>query len=110
MPVLRAKRAIEAMVAHRKVFVYVPKVESLEALQQELAAAGVRATVLPDGGIDVRAIRDKLGLTQEQFAIRYGLEIEALRNWETGRRSPDTAALPAYHRRNPRGGRGSPVG
>lgn len=92
MPVLRAKRAIEAMVEHRKAFVYVPKVESLEALRQELAASGVRATVLPNAGIDVRAIRDRLGLTQEQFAIRYGLEIEAVRNWETGRRTPDTAA------------------
>jgi len=87
-----AKRIIEAMVEHRKAFVYVPKVESLEALQQELAEAGVRATVQPRAGIDVRALRDKLGMTQEQFAIRYGLEIEAVRNWETGRRTPDTAA------------------
>lgn len=92
MPVLRAKRAIEAMVEHRKAFVYVPKVESLDTLQQELAEAGVRATVLPHAGIDVRALRDRLGMTQEQFAIRYGLEIEAVRNWETGRRTPDTAA------------------
>lgn len=92
MPVLRVKRAIEGMIEHRKAFVYVPKMESIEALQHELAEAGVRATVLPNSGIDVRALRDKLGLTQEQFAIRYGLEIEALRNWETGRRTPDNAA------------------
>ncbi len=27
-----------------------------------------------------------------QFAIRYGLDIDAMRNWEHGRRKPDTAA------------------
>ena len=92
MPVLRAKRAIETLVEHRKAFVHVPKVPSLAALQRDLAEAGIRASVLPNASIDVRAIRDRLGLTQEQFAIRYGLEIEAVRNWETGRRTPDTAA------------------
>lgn len=92
MNLLRAKRAIEALVAERKVFVQVPKVESLAALTQELADAGVRATALPDAAIDVCAIREKLGLTQEQFALRYGLDVDAVRNWEAGRRSPDTAA------------------
>ena len=92
MVLLRAKRAIEAMVAERKTFVLVPKVESLASLTHELAEAGVRATALPTGSLDVRAIRAKLGLTQEQFAVRYGLDIDAVRNWEHGRRTPDTAA------------------
>jgi putative transcriptional regulator len=92
MNLLRAKRAVEAMVAERSAFVLVPKVESLEALTQELAAAGVRATALPDAAVDVRAMRERLGLTQEQFAVRYGLDIDAVRNWERGRRTPDTAA------------------
>lgn len=92
MPLLRAKRAVEAMVETRKAFVYVPKVESIDALMQELAKAGVKATALPNAGIDVRAIREKLDFTQEQFAVRYGLDVDAVRNWETGRRTPDTAA------------------
>lgn len=92
MPKLRAMRAVDAMVEDRKSFVYVPKVESLDALTQELAKAGVAATALPNAGIDVRALRDKLDLTQEQFAVRYGLDVDAVRNWETGRRTPDTAA------------------
>jgi putative transcriptional regulator len=92
MPKLRAMRAVEAMVETHKAFVYVPKVESLDALIQELAKAGVKATTLPDAGIDVRAIREKLDFTQEQFAVRYGLDVDAVRNWETGRRTPDTAA------------------
>jgi putative transcriptional regulator len=92
MPLLRAMRAVEAMLETRKAFVYVPKVESLEALIQELAKAGVKATALPNAGIDVRSIRETLDLTQEQFAVRYGLDVDAVRNWETGRRKPDTAA------------------
>jgi putative transcriptional regulator len=92
MPKLRAMRAVDAMVGDRKAYVYVPKVESLDALTQELATAGVKATALPNAGIDVRAMRETLDLTQEQFAVRYGLDVDAVRNWETGRRTPDTAA------------------
>ena len=47
---------------------------------------------MPNAGIDIRAIREKLDFTQEQFALRYGLDVDAVRNWETGRRTPDTAA------------------
>lgn len=92
MNLLRAKRAVESMVYHGKAFVYVPKVESLDALIQELADAKVKATALPNADIDVSAIREKLDLTQEQFAVRYGLDVDAVRNWEAGRRTPDTAA------------------
>ncbi len=92
MNLLRAKRAIEAMLTERKVFVLVPKVASLDTLIQELAEAGVRAMALPQTTADIAALREKLGLTQEQFAVRYGLDVDAVRNWEHGRRTPDTAA------------------
>jgi putative transcriptional regulator len=85
-------RAVDAMVANRKAFVYVPKVESLDALTQELAKVGVKATALPNSEIDVRAIREDLDFTQELFAVRYGLDVDVVRNWETGRLTPDTAA------------------
>jgi putative transcriptional regulator len=39
--------------------------------------------------IDVRAIRGRLGLTQQQFAIRFGFNINTLRHWEQGRRVPE---------------------
>jgi putative transcriptional regulator len=39
--------------------------------------------------VDVRAIRDKLGLTQEQFAGRFGFSVNTLRHWEQGRRQPE---------------------
>ncbi|CCG41165.1 helix-turn-helix domain-containing protein [Magnetospirillum molischianum] len=37
----------------------------------------------------MRAIRDKLDLTQEQFAGRFGFSVNTLRHWEQGRRQPE---------------------
>ena len=91
-PVLRGKRAVEAMVANKQAFVLIPRLESFEAIAAELAAAGVKATRVARDDIDVKAIRQRLDLTQEQFAMHYGLELDAVRNWEHGRRKPDTAA------------------
>ena len=42
--------------------------------------------------VDVRAIRDKLGLSQEAFALRFGFSVAAVRDWEQGRRHPEAAA------------------
>ena len=39
--------------------------------------------------IDVRAIRTKLGMTQEVFAGRFGFSINTLRHWEQGKRQPE---------------------
>jgi putative transcriptional regulator len=39
--------------------------------------------------IDVKAIRGRLGLTQQQFATRFGFSINTLRHWEQGRRVPE---------------------
>jgi putative transcriptional regulator len=43
---------------------------------------------IPDH-LDVKAIRTKLGLTQEAFAARYGFSINTLRHWEQGKRQPE---------------------
>jgi putative transcriptional regulator len=42
--------------------------------------------------IDVKAIRARRGLTQEEFCLRYGLSVASLRDWEQGRFSPDPTA------------------
>ena len=38
--------------------------------------------------VDVKAIRDKLGMSQEQFARTFCLNISSLRDWEQQRRMP----------------------
>jgi putative transcriptional regulator len=42
--------------------------------------------------VDVRAIREKLGLSQPQFANKYGFPLSTLRGWEQGRRCPTGAS------------------
>jgi len=39
--------------------------------------------------IDVKAIRGRLGLTQQEFAVRFGFSVNTLRHWEQGRRVPE---------------------
>jgi len=41
---------------------------------------------------DVRAIRDQLDATQEDFALMIGVSVATLRNWEQGRRVPEGPA------------------
>jgi putative transcriptional regulator len=38
-----------------------------------------------------KVIRRALSLTQEEFAIRYGIPLGTLRDWEQGRSEPDQA-------------------
>jgi putative transcriptional regulator len=41
--------------------------------------------------IDVRAIRMRLEMTQDEFAGRFGFSVNTLRHWEQGSRQPDGA-------------------
>lgn len=40
----------------------------------------------------IRRVRRRLGLTQAEFAARFHLPLEAIRDWELGRSEPDAAA------------------
>ena len=42
---------------------------------------------------DVQAVRAKLGASQAEFALMFGVSVATLRNWEQGRRTPDGPAL-----------------
>jgi putative transcriptional regulator len=42
--------------------------------------------------IDVRSVRQKLGLSQARFAARFGFTPATVRNWEQGRTQPDGPA------------------
>jgi len=47
----------------------------------------------PNGGKIAIAIRERLGLTQAQFADRFCISIRTLQQWEQGRRMPDGPAM-----------------
>ena len=44
------------------------------------------------GSVDVKAIRTKLGLSQDSFALRFGFSPASVRDWEQHRRQPEQAA------------------
>ena len=48
-------------------------------------------TTVPET-VDVRAIRKKLHLSQNKFSETFGLSVDAVRHWESGRRSPEAPA------------------
>ena len=52
----------------------------------------VRVTTVEVPVTDVRATRKRLGLSQAEFAARFGFQPSTLRNWEQGRTRPDGPA------------------
>jgi putative transcriptional regulator len=42
--------------------------------------------------VNVKSIRDKLHLSQQEFARRYGFPVATVKNWEQKRRQPEGAA------------------
>jgi putative transcriptional regulator len=54
--------------------------------------------------VDVKALRAKVEMTQEEFAARFGFSTATLRHWERGDRQPHGASLVLLNviERNPR--------
>jgi putative transcriptional regulator len=53
----------------------------------------VKARIHTPRLVDVASLRQGLGMTQEQFAARFGFSVATLRHWERGDRKPQGAAL-----------------
>jgi putative transcriptional regulator len=70
----------------------------IQGLEQALdhakgGAANVRErTIRVEDSVDVRGIRRKLLLTQEEFALQFGFSVAAVRHWEQGLRIPEMSA------------------
>lgn len=62
--------------------------EILETVLAEFGVAVSGPRQAPD--IDVKAVRAKLGLTQEEFAARFALSVDTVQNWEQGRSQMDS--------------------
>jgi putative transcriptional regulator len=48
----------------------------------------VKAVVHEVSSLDVKAIRSKVGMTQREFAMSFGISLGTLRHWERGDRQP----------------------
>jgi putative transcriptional regulator len=92
LSLLLAKRAIEAALETGVHAAKLPSVEDRDALIAELRGAGIQAAFVSGEAVDVRALRDRLRLSREQFALRFGLSLDTVEKWESGDRKPDSAA------------------
>lgn len=45
------------------------------------------------GALDIKRIRGKYNLTQEQFASMLGISVRTVQHWEQGRRVPEGPAM-----------------
>ena len=61
-------------------------VEAFLAGEQE----GFKAHVPQE--VDVKAIRNRLGMTQARFSNTFGFSLDAIKHWEGGRRIPEAPA------------------
>ena len=71
--------------------------ELLKSMQEALAhAEGKRSRArvhkVSLKPADIQKARKKLGLSQDQFALAFGVSASTLRKWEQGQRSPTGAA------------------
>lgn len=73
-------------------YILVPVVEDVATLRGELSSIGIIAKVHAPRKISARKVREQTGLSQDAFALRYGLDVSTLRNWEQDRSEPDAAA------------------
>ena len=66
----------------------------IEGLEQAIAwtkgeKGRARVTLVDVPEVDVRGVRRRMGLSQAQFATKFGFPPATLRNWEQGRSHPD---------------------
>ena len=65
--------------------------EAVKIVAGEVAPARVHHPVATPE-VDVRAARQRLGMTQPAFAARFGVALPTLRKWEQGTRRPEGPA------------------
>jgi putative transcriptional regulator len=78
--------------------------EAFESIKQGLREAiehaqgrNVKALMHERQAVDVRAIRQDVGMTQSQFAASLGVSLTTLRHWERGDSHPHGPALVLLH-------------
>ncbi|HTT85244.1 MAG TPA: NadS family protein [Rhizomicrobium sp.] len=68
-------------------------IESMKQAAQHAQGAKVRSMRLTRIELpDVKAIREKLHMSQQEFAVSYRIPLATVKNWEQGRRAPDAPA------------------
>ncbi|MGE0119872.1 MAG: helix-turn-helix domain-containing protein [Dongiaceae bacterium] len=87
-----AKKAVDDLAFGRTGYVEATGVVDYGLLKRKMMNRNVAVHRIEARAIDVRALRARLGLSQEAFAGRYGLDVATVRNWEQGRTTPEGPA------------------
>lgn len=89
----KAHDLLNRLVADEELAIVLPAVEDARKMMATFRRLGIEATVraAPDAS-DPKAIRERLGLSQAEFAARFGIDLDTLQNWEQGRNRPDRTA------------------
>jgi DNA-binding transcriptional regulator YiaG len=87
-----AKKAIDELTAGRTAYVEAPRLADYDTFRRKAMAENVAVQQIRLHAVDVKALRSKLGVSQEDFAGRYGLDVATVRNWEQGRTKPELPA------------------
>jgi DNA-binding XRE family transcriptional regulator len=92
LTLLQAKRIVTRLAKGESVALEVPMVEDPTVFEGELKRFGITAGRRdPPDAVNVKEIRERLGLSQEEFAARFGFDAASLRNWEQQRTVPELA-------------------
>jgi DNA-binding transcriptional regulator YiaG len=92
LTLLQAKRLVTRLAKGESVAAEIPMVEDLNVFEKELKRHGVIAERRdPPDEVNVKEIREGLGLSQDEFATRFGFDAASLRNWEQQRTVPELA-------------------
>ncbi len=87
-----AKKTVDDLAGGRTAYVEAPAVRDYAALKRKLVGQEIAVHQFRARHVDVKALRARLGISQEDFAGRYGLDVATVRNWEQGRTTPDGPA------------------
>ena len=67
--------------------------QGLEEARRVFKRQKTKAVVHKFGPVDVKNIRAKIGMSQNEFASAFGISVSTLRHWERGDRTPQGPAL-----------------
>lgn len=87
-----AKKTIDSLVSGGTAYAEATSVVDYETFKKRLMSQNIRVYRIVRRKVDVKALRARLGISQEAFAGRYSLDIKTLQNWEQGRTEPEGPA------------------
>ena len=88
----KARALVERLAAKRPVAMELKTKTLADDVIRSFLVLGIQAAVFGVSAVDVKRLREAQDLSQPDFALLYGLDVNTLKNWEQGRNAPDGPA------------------